>query len=889
MNYQKLIKVTFLFSVVCAVCFSSGKLRAQEFYVPDDAPASMARIGDVIYLGGPFKNFGPATGSFAVINRTTYALQSGWPRVSGAINAILSDDMGGFYIAGEIIKIGTTLKTGVVHINPDKTLDTNFSAEANGSIFALAKSGDVIYVGGDFSFISGEYRSNLAALDKTTGTATTLDLSPNGAVRALRVYNNSPSVLYVGGEFKLLGGYTRKYIGAVNIDSGAVMGWNPSANGSVKAILAISGTVYVGGSFSGTSSIGGADRNYLAAIDMTTGTAHPWAPNPTGDVNKIELYDLDHLLVGGAFTQIAGAQQNFLAKVTLSTPATLIPWDLSPNGEIYTAYKVDSQVIFGGDFNEIGDDERMGVGAVNASGELTDFDLRINGSVKAIANNDTLIALGGSFTASGMESRNYLAALDANSGQLLPEALTPALDGEVFTLATDGNDLYLGGSFSSIGGKERKNVASIDILGNVRDWNPGANGKVYDMTSNGSWIYLGGQFSEVAGAERRNIAAVSLDGALNQSFSPTMDGAVQVIEVDDDGTVYIGGYFSTVNEQDRHALASLDSTGSVTSWDPNPSSTVEAILLGENTVYVGGSFVGIGGKSRRYLAEVSKTSNSLTEWNPSPNGLVTSLSLFNSKLIVGGFFNNIGGAVRTGVASLDRATGFADSWNPELSGPATVFGNFEHQLLAGGYFDSVNFEPLGFLADVTPLISTDSPLTPAGTPIDGGTLTANDGSWNGLGSITVSRKWQRCAPVGLGCYDIESESEGTYVLTKADVGNRIRTVSTVTDSLMSSEEASPVTNIVAPLNTKAPKISGVLRVGRTLSASSGSWNGVWELTISYQWKRCGKKCSNISKAKSARYKLTKKDLGKKLLVVVSASKNSSVKTSASSKKTKKVT
>jgi len=53
--------------------------------------------------------------------------------------------------------------------------------------------------------------------------------------------------------------------------------------------VAVSGsTVYAGGSF---SYIGGQGRNYIAAIDPSTGNATSWNPNSNNNVYKLALYN----------------------------------------------------------------------------------------------------------------------------------------------------------------------------------------------------------------------------------------------------------------------------------------------------------------------------------------------------------------------------------------------------------------------------------------------------------------------------------------------------------------------------------------------------------------------------------------------------------------------
>ncbi|WP_068399723.1 hypothetical protein [Kribbia dieselivorans] len=87
----------------------------------------------------------------------------------------------------------------------------------------------------------------------------------------------------------------------------------------------------------------------------------------------------------------------------------------------------------------------------------------------------------------------------------------------------------------------------------------------------------------------------------------------------------------------------------------------------------------------------------------------------------------------------------------------------------------------------------------------------------------------------------------------------------------------------APLNTSgggggtgstfsvvaAPKVTGTAKVGRTLSATKGTWNPA-PATTSYQWLRSGK---TIKGATKSTYKLAAADKGKKVSVKVTARKS----------------
>jgi hypothetical protein len=88
----------------------------------------------------------------------------------------------------------------------------------------------------------------------------------------------------------------------------------------------------------------------------------------------------------------------------------------------------------------------------------------------------------------------------------------------------------------------------------------------------------------------------------------------------------------------------------------------------------------------------------------------------------------------------------------------------------------------------------------------------------------------------------------------------------------------------APTNTAPPALNGTARVGETLTATQGTWNGTTPLTYAYQWQRCDKNgagCNAIAGATSASYQLTSSDQDNTLRVRVTASNSAGSSTATS--------
>jgi uncharacterized protein YukE len=163
-----------------------------------------------------------------------------------------------------------------------------------------------------------------------------------------------------------------------------------------------------------------------------------------------------------------------------------------------------------------------------------------------------------------------------------------------------------------------------------------------------------------------------------------------------------------------------------------------------------------------------------------------------------------------------------------------------------------------------------------GSLTDGQLLKALTGSWTGTTPLTYTYQWQLCNATGSECNNISEALASTLSLISTDVGKTLRIAVTATNQAGSTTATSQATNPIAallPANTELPTISGLLKVGQILSASTGSWSGTTPIKYSYQWQNCGllgTSCANISKAVESVLKLELEDVGLTFRIVVTA-------------------
>ena len=375
--------------------------------------------------------------------------------------------------------------------------------------------------------------------------------------------------------------------------------------------------------------------------------------------------------------------------------------------------------FIGGAFIACGKQSRSNLAHLDRNGNLTPWAPAVNGPVYAALLFAGKLYVGGAFTTVGGQARNHLAALDTLTAAVAP--WNPSADGDVHAIIPFGSTFIIGGTFTHVAGLVRGRIAGVDTTGTVWAWDPEANGTVWTigirhtLVPNTVTVYAGGDFTAIGGQPRSSLAAIdATSGAATfgqaTAFNPSPDNTVRTLLVFGtlSPTIYVGGDFSTIGGQTRHALAALSGSGAATSWNPGVGGngqqrsivSVYALALRGSTLYVGGGFANLGSQPRDFVGAVDTGTGAVAAWDPAPNSLVFSIGLGDRQTFLGGSFTSLGGVVRHNVAALDLATGQPNGWSPNANAPVSALANVAGLVYAGGQFTSIGGATRHFVAQL---------------------------------------------------------------------------------------------------------------------------------------------------------------------------------------------
>jgi hypothetical protein len=384
---------------------------------------------------------------------------------------------GALLAAMGVLVIGAEPAAAALSNSPDSTWMTN------GPVRSVVRSGDVIYIGGDFTKVTAcptsgscdSYAvSDVAAIDAVTGAGIP-SFHPNVAsadgseiVYALAVFGGK---VFMGGVFTSVDSAPRVNLAAVDATTGVLDPLRADVTGTgtveVRTLLAGTDKVYVGGLF---KTVSGKGRSKMAALHADGTVDNAWKPKAKGAVRSLK-YDCTggSVFAGGTFRSAASSGSTaFETRDTVArfdpTTGALLPWHV-PAGVIPNGIHV------------------------------TDLAATCEGLY------------------AGYGGNNFLYKFDV-SDDIADVVWTIRTSGNVQAVAVRGTQVLFGGHFSQIDATNASNVkrtrfAVVNLAGQVDPWAPSFAGTFWgpwDILSTDNQVYVVGDFTTVSGTPQQNFA-----------------------------------------------------------------------------------------------------------------------------------------------------------------------------------------------------------------------------------------------------------------------------------------------------------------------------------------------------------------------------------------------
>jgi len=326
---------------------------------------SLALSGGFIYAAGDFTTFGGQAAKRVAKCSTALSTAENWNTTLDVFGkSVKAVTAGTIFGASNVVAGGDNMTTNFVdrgsllNVTGEGAFG-NVNSAVSGTVHALHRHGDTVYVGGQFTAVGGATgNKGLAKLDIVAGT---LDSAwrPTSSASSPRfnalAYHNS-AVFAGGSEVK-----------KVDATTGVIdAAWTPTVSGTVNAFHLHGGKLVIG-------------DNSLRAVDLTTGAAATWANAsafPVRAMTRVDstLYAVGTLVERYAFdtgvrdttwtpAALAGAIQGVAVTdqyIYAGTNGTPWAWRLNLDGSdaglsLLTGYDVlavmvvsDNFVLFGG-------------------------------------------------------------------------------------------------------------------------------------------------------------------------------------------------------------------------------------------------------------------------------------------------------------------------------------------------------------------------------------------------------------------------------------------------------------------------------------------------------------------------------------------------------------
>ncbi|HXI72013.1 MAG TPA: Calx-beta domain-containing protein [Verrucomicrobiae bacterium] len=476
---------------------------------------------------------------------------------------------------------------------PDTSTQNNPNPGTSGQVNGVAvMSTDQAIVVGDFPSYNGVPLNRIAMVDTNGSPADTNVFYPgSGANNFIEAVSLTPNnQIVIGGGFTSFDGTQRNGIARLNANGSLDQTFKPGlgVDGVVHAVVAQSdGKVVIGGDF---THFNGTARNYLARL------------NADGSLDT--NFDSGTTLNGPVYTMSVPISSNVINVTNTATGSV-------PEDDNTVNLGTASAGVLTVNFDMLGvpDDMRIFYGSTNVSGG-TGVLIYDTGSIPGP----------GSFVlpfgpTNGLVATTITIVMNQGGGN---PGTAWLYDASVATTGSTGGALLVGGDFT-VGGTGYKNIARLNPTNGMLDttFNPGTgpDGSVYALgAQQDGKVVLGGAFTHINGNDLNRLARLNEDGSIDSAnFFPGTgaNDTVYSINLQTDGSMYVGGAFDSFNGTHRLGFTRLYVNGTVDTtfldtaynqfaglkriYSYDSPSVYAAAVQSDGHILIGGSFYQVGG------------------------------------------------------------------------------------------------------------------------------------------------------------------------------------------------------------------------------------------------------------------------------------------------------
>jgi hypothetical protein len=706
---------------------------------------------------------------------------------------------------------------------------------------------NIIFIAGSFTVCGDHIVNNIAAYDFANDQIIPLkegdSIGLDGDIHALA---KSQNILYVGGNFTSRSVSTAKNIISWDGNSWSSLGHLPSEqlDGPVYALEVFDGDVIAGGQFTYAGS------SLVNSIARWSGKSwHPFLDGQSvgvdGSVFALSAHE-QALYVGGYFSSAGTVFSRSIAKWTEggwepvgSTSNPGVGRGQTDLGEVHSIAAKDSAVYVGGIFDQAGSKLAQGLAlwngedwhvedyrlftAINSGGSI----LFVPGQVYDLLFLGEDLVVSGAFNTTPSIQANNIAIWSDDEWQSVGDSDSNGVNDLVYSLLPINDQLVVSGVIRSAGGLPVSNIAiwNSGLWQRLSNINGGTNGEIFAALHHEENLYVGGDFTHIGGIDANGIAR--WDGAqwntLGEDSENGVSGFVRALEIFQ-GELHLAGEFNyagTVQANNIvrwdgvswHALGGGKENGLTAEQnaheripvppplppDPPPpclpgspcTPSVQDMLTTQEGLFVAGTFIKAGSSVANNIALWDGNNwHSLGDGIDAQSAVVRSMVYFDDSLYIGGQFGTAGGSSATNLAQWTGADwqAIGDSDDTVIKGHINAVTQFNGQLVVGGSFDSISgttvnnlsiwngksWQPIGATGplngvdgEVHVLLVEGATLVVGGSFTSAGAVNANniaiwsDKRWNSLGevpsngvigSVFAVDVWVQSLAVGGGFY-----------------------------------------------------------------------------------------------------------------------------------------